>query len=1248
MSQRTFSAFKQSRWYKRLLWALAALLGYTGVGFFVVPPLLKWQLLKRLPDLTHRRAAVRQVKLNPWTLSLTIRGLSLTETDGRPFASWEELYVNFQASSLFRWAWTFKEIRLQRPAGEVILLKDGRLNLANLFESRTPAASKPSASSIPRINIFHLQITNGFVGFEDQTRRSRFRTEYRPINLEVTQFTTRPEANAPYSFRAEWDAGRSVTWAGELTVQPVRSAGHLEVNGVQFNRYQPYLQDFTRAVLTNGVADLQVSYRFEAGTNGVDLVLTNGLIHVEQVQVRDPDTGETLLGVRGFDVQQARLNLRERAVRVGRVKLSGATLLARVKQNKHLNLLDLVTLPAGSTNSTVASAAPAVPWTLTVADFIVEQAAVTLEDLTRRTPFKTQLEPIDASLKEFSNQPGASARYSFHVTTESAETLAGDGTLSINPVRSTGELKLAAVRLQKYMPYAEDRFRGNLSSGQLEVDAPYYFALGTNGLQAGVSNLAVTVSGLEVKAPGTDQTVVRLAQVGLDRVEANLEERRARVGSVRATGGSVLARRARDGSINLLGLIAQGSTNPPPQDARAPSAGLPGWEVKVDEVALKDYTLNVEDQQPPKPAAFRLDQIAVNLKDVSLASNAPIAATLSLRCNETGTLAVRGTAQLAPLAADLRLELNGLDLRAVQPYLEQFVGLGIVRGALRTDGQVRYQGAKPGTPRLTFAGNLGVTNFLCTDQMVFKELMRWDDLAVSGIECGLLPNSLKIGEVKWVAPKTSVIIGTNRQPNLTLILHRADSNQVAAVAQTAPAQAAAPASGGAFPLEVGVIRLERAALAFTDESIQPHASVGLQELSGTIRGLSSDLSQTAEVDLAGKVDQQSPFGIKGRIRVLTSDLFVDLTMTNANTQLTPFTPYLEKYAGHPLNKGRLSTALRYQIEKKQLKAENKIQIDQLTLGPRNNSPDATSLPVKLGVALLKDSNGRIELEVPMDGRLDDPQFSVGPIVLKVIVNLLVKAAASPFKLLGALVGGGEELSFVQFSPGTTNVVDGELDKLGKLTKALTQRPALNLEIEGGVDPVADRQALATQKLHDRLIARRLQELSAKGKAPASAETFQIEPEEYDRLLRGMFAEQFGTNVAAILHTNQVALAATNQPAVSEPAKGGPRKGPNFVQRVLGVFGVGKYGRRPPAQKALGKADRLALDQASPTVMEKLLAGTIVISDSDYRSLMEARARWVQDWLVQNGKVATDRILLVAPKLVEPANRGESRASLSLD
>jgi hypothetical protein len=1254
-----------ARWRRWLLGCAATFVVYSLVGFFLLPLLIKWQMVKRLPALTKRQAAVQQVKLNPWTLSLTMRGLALTEPDGRSFASWDELYVNFQASSLFRWAWTFKEIRLVKPFGEVILLKDGRLNFANMLEAPTHAPPQPQTTSVPRLNIFHLEVTNGFVALEDRTLRSLFHTEYRPININVTEFTTRPNSDTPYAFRAESDAGRSITWAGDLTIQPLRSSGHLEVTAVKFSRYQPYLEAFTSARVTNGLADLQFNYRFSASTNGLDFIVTNGAMQVSQVQVLDPDTSETVASLRGLEVQQAEFNLRERAVRLGAVKVSEAALLARLKENGCLNLLDLIRLPPPATNSTPSAAAAGgslPPWTATVDNFTIEQTALSFEDLTRRRPFKTELKPIELALKHFSTKADSDASYSFHITSEAAEAVEGAGTASINPIRSSGEVKIGAVDVKKYLAYAEDFFRGRILSGKIEARVPYRFALGTNGLLAGVTNLAVKLTDLEVKLPENDETVTRIAEIGFERVEASLEDRRGRIGLFKGNGGSVVVRRQKDGAINLLGLLAVSRTNVAPASGsgsiqaksaagaitNVPAYALGGWTLNLDELQLDNYTMKIEDLMPPKPASFLLDQLALNLKGISTASNAPVSARVSLRLNETGAIAAAGTAKIAPLFADFNVAVTNLDLRAAQPYVEQFVRLSIMSGALNTAGQLHFQTNDTAAPQMTFAGGLSLTNFVTTDQVVFKEFVRWDDLTVTGIEAALAPNRFKIAEIRLGRPHASLLIGADRRPNLSLILKPDD-------AVTNHPTASAPTSGAVtnsfaelFPMQLGKLTLDQASLTFTDDSVQPHVVMGVQEVSGSIKGLSSALNTPAEVNLHGRVDAQSPFSIAGRVNPFAATMFVDLAITNANTQLTPLTGYLEKYGGYPLNKGRLSTSLRYHVEGKALKAENKIQIDQLTLGSRNTSPDAISLPLKLGIALLKDNNGRIDLDVPVNGRLDDPEFKLGPIVLKIVVNMIVKAAASPFKLLGSLVGGGgDELSFVEFTPGTTNLVEGQLDKLGKLAAALAKRPALNLEIGGAIDRDSDRDALAKQKLHEQLKAKRLQELTAKGQAPISIEIFLLEPEDQDRLLRTAFVEQFGTNISQIIQTNLVRLTATNQPGSLAAAKPTTKPKRSLFQRLAGLFGGGS-GHKTKAEKRLSKADRQALDQTTPELMEDLLAEKVMITDEEFRQLSTSRARWVQDWLIQNGQVKDDRLFLIAPKPMDAGYRDERRVNLSLN
>jgi hypothetical protein len=1262
MDPSRLNAFRRSRWYKPLVWALTGFVIYVLLGFFALPPLIRWQMLKQLPIATKRQASIRQVKVNPLTLSLSIRGLALTEPDGRTFASWDDLYINFQSSSLFRWAWTFKEIRLVKPFGQIIMLPDGRLNFANMFDSSTKPAPAPSKkeTSVPRVNIFELQVTNGFVALEDQTRRPPFHTEYRPINWILSNFSTRPGIATPYSFRAASDAGRSITWEGDLSVQPLSSLGHLVLTGIRLGRYQPYYEDFTHALVsTNGSADASIDYYFAASTNGTELIVTNGMVHVGHLQLLDPETSEAVAGLQSFDAREAQLNLRERTARLGNVKISEASALVRRKPNGHLNLLDLLTVREPATNSPPAPSTPTTPWTADVDALAIEKTTVTLEDLALPTPFKTKLDPFELSLKDFTTGTNSKGRYSFHLATESAKTVEGAGTLSINPPSSAGELKWAAVELKKYMPYAEAFFQGKLTAGQVAGQVPYTFLQSTNSLEAGVSNVSVTITGLELKAPGSDENVITIPRFAIEGVEASLSEHRARVASIKSEQGSVLCRRQHDGSINLLQLLAPAATNSTPANVSATnptnspgsSNESPAWTASVDDISIDNYTIKVEDQQPPKPATFLLDQLALNVKDASTLSNAPVSARLGLRFNETGAVALQAKATLEPRVADVQLDLTNIDLRAMQPYLEDYVRLGIVSGALGAGFDAHYQTADPAAAQVKVTGRVNIANFACTDEVASKEFMSWDDLAVSGIDADLEPTRLKVAEVKWVAPKTSVVIGADHKSNVASILKKeaADSTNAARpVAQSAPKQSASQTRAESIPIQVDAILLEQTSLSVVDESIEPHATMGIQELSGSIKGLSSESNTAADVNFAGKIDEHSPFAIIGRINPLATDLFADLAISNANTQLIPLSTYTAKYAGHPLNHGRLSTDLRYHVEGKQINAENKIYVDQLMLGPRNNSPDATSLPVKLGIALLKDSNGRITLDVPVQGRIDDPKFRIAPVVFKVLVDMITKAAASPFKLLGALVGGGgEELSFVKFYPGGTNVVEGELNKLGKLSKALAQRPGLSLEIEGAIDPVADREAIATQKLREQLKAKELQQLDSRGKAAQSVDSFQIPQEDYEQLLRETFAEKFGTNIAAILRTNQMALGATNKPTGRTDSNSARHPKQSAPKRFLAWVGL-SGNHQSKAEKNLSKADRLALRQLTPQQMETMLANGVEVTRDDYRDLMSARAHLVQAWLEQSAQVSNERLLLNDPRPVDAAYQGESRVQLSLE
>ena len=486
-------------------------------------------------------------------------------------------------------------------------------------------------------------------------------------------------------------------------------------------------------------------------------------------------------------------------------------------------------------------------------------------------------------------------------------------------------------------------------------------------------------------------------------------------------------------------------------------------------------------------------------------------------------------------------------------------------------------------------------------------------VSISGVTLDTAAKSIDVAEVRLADLKTGV----------TLLPGAATTSAVAEAVAPLPPQ---PKSGGNqtnnFQIRIGEVALDNAFFHFTDESVEPHVESVIGEFTGSVKGLTSDLNTVAAVDFKGKVNNYAPFSISGKINPLVSDLFVDLAISLKDDSLLPGSGYSAKYVGYPLEKGALSFDLHYHVTQRELKAENKVRVDQLQLGDPSGSPDAIKLPVKLGIALLQDRHGVIALDVPVTGRLDDPKFRLGPLIMQVFMNVITKAITKPFALLGSVFGGGEDLDHIVFDLGKANFTAGEVNKLDTLATALYERPALKLGITGSIDPIKDRETLAKLKLERRLGELRIKELQAAGQKVASVDSIRLTPEDRERLVKLAYAKAMGlvSSKASVAGASTVLAHLTTQQnfeplhkaSSADQAKGETPKGP-----------------------------------VSPADMEAKLLELTEVTPDDFKKLMDERAAAVQGYLLQSGKVEAGRITIAPSKAVDASFQGSNRASLTL-
>jgi len=366
-------------------------------------------------------------------------------------------------------------------------------------------------------------------------------------------------------------------------------------------------------------------------------------------------------------------------------------------------------------------------------------------------------------------------------------------------------------------------------------------------------------------------------------------------------------------------------------------------------------------------------------------------------------------------------------------------------------------------PKMQFRGDVQVADLHTVAGPANDDLIKWRNLAVSGIDVSHNPDRLSIDRIVARQPYARVIIAQDRTLNVTAALKR-DASKSEEAAEPVPAAKQSPPT----PMRIKSVTITDGSALFADNSITPSFSTGIMDLQGTVTGLSSQADSRAKVKLAGKVDRYAPVDITGEVNLLSAAKYSDVALNFRNMELTTFNPYSGKFAGYNITKGKLSTELRYKIANRQLDAQHHIVVDNLEFGDKTDSKDAAPIPIKLAVALLKDRQGVIDLQVPVGGSLDDPKFRLGPIIWKAVLGLLTKIVTAPFAALGALFGGGEELAYVDFPAGSADLPMNKIEQLGKLSQALVERPQLRLDVPVTLLAEQDSKAIAATTLYARV------------------------------------------------------------------------------------------------------------------------------------------------------------------------------------
>jgi uncharacterized protein involved in outer membrane biogenesis len=644
------------------------------------------------------------------------------------------------------------------------------------------------------------------------------------------------------------------------------------------------------------------------------------------------------------------------------------------------------------------------------------------------------------------------------------------------------------------------------------------------------------------------------------------------------------------GTLSIQTLFPEtGETKPAPKKVEASTP----FSLDIDEVQLTGGKISFFDLTPSEPVTMTVKNLDLKVEKISTAKNSKGKLSLSLLLNKRGKISTTGSIGLDPVSAELKMDLKGIEIDAFQSYFADKVKIAVTSGAFSTTGNLSLGSAGNQELKINYRGNAALSNFSSIDKANAEDFLKWESLSFNDLNVGTNPLLIDIKGISVTNFYSRVIMNAGGTLNLQEILEKGEPKTETPASpptqeKTTP-QEKAPLSPkeSSNNIKIRTITLQGGRIDFTDRSLKPDYSAKLAEIGGRISGLSSEETTLADMELRGKLDDYAPLEIIGKINPLKEDLYVDLKVRFKDMELSPMTPYSGKYVGYTIEKGKLSFDLKYLIVKKKLDSQNSILLNQFTLGDKVESPNATKLPVKLAISLLKDRKGEIKLDIPVTGSLDDPKFSIWGIILKILINLIAKAATSPFSLLGAVFGGGEELSFVEFDYGITTLTEPNAKKIETIVKALHERPSLKMDVEGHVDMEKDREGLKQYLFNKKLKAQKLKERVKKGEPAIPVDDVKIEPAEYGKYLKMAYKEE----------------------------------------------------KFPKPRNFLG----IAKDLPDPE-MEKLMLTHIEIKEGDLRALATQRAMKVKDAILKSGQVEPERVFILEPKSLAPEKKEKLKDS----
>ncbi len=695
-------------------------------------------------------------------------------------------------------------------------------------------------------------------------------------------------------------------------------------------------------------------------------------------------------------------------------------------------------------------------------NIIIDDGSLLIEDHNRENPLLWNWSPIDFTLHDISTLPDDRGGNAGTIGLPGGGSIAASGSVVVEPFGLDGSIAVEQVSLKHSWRALEELFEFELTDGFLDTDFQYSLSLVEDGMHLDVTNLNAGISNLGFSTVATDVDLLMVDSITVTKVSAGWPGQTIHGESIVVSGASAVGWLSPDRTLAWVELIPEETQEKVVETYESLEDKI-HLKASLDRFELHDSNAVYEDRTQDPPVRFEATGADLVITDISTESGSVWTFEATTGFGGKATARANGTFSALPFNVQADVGVDALDRSPFQPYFELFAPVDLQAGTLSAQGEAAASSSEDGLGA-SFQGSLGVTRLDLKETLTGDQVLGWGDLSVEGIDAQLQPMSLDVMNVDINGAGLEITIAEDGSINLLEFFNALNEGEAPGDSQDQSGPSGLP------PARIARLRLNDCYGRLTDKTIDNTFVLNLVNINGSISGIATDTQAGAEVAVDAEVETGGFVRVEGRIAPFDYARLTDLNIDVTDVELPPMSPMSVKFIGHLLTLGTASLNLDYDIADSALVGANHIEAYNLELSDKVEGEGMLNLPFKLGVSLLKDKNGRITLDIPLEGNLEDEGFGLGAMIEAGVEEVISELVKSPFRLLSKIGGSGDEdLEHIEFRAGTATLEDRAASNLQILATAMGERPTLRLEIHGAVDTGADTEGLKQEALKNELL-----------------------------------------------------------------------------------------------------------------------------------------------------------------------------------